>query len=120
MVASRCEEMYGEDVVTWVVAMLHDVIEDAQDETLAISDVAVMVLDFCQRGKISYEESKIICKSVGYLTKGKSTTRNEYLSWLTTDEVAVKVKLADALCNLECSIIVRLIIYLVLICFQKV
>lgn len=104
MVTSKSEDLWGEDKVIWVVSMLHDLIEDAGDKALARMDMAEMMLNFEKKGLFTQEESLAICKSVGYLTKGDSITRKEYLNWLTVDKVAVKVKLSDSLCNLTCSI----------------
>ena len=104
MVANKSKDLWGDDNVIWVVSMLHDLIEDAEDKALARIDLAEMMLKFENKGFFSQDECFGMCKSIGYLTKGDGITRKEYLNWLTVDPVAVKVKLSDSLCNLTCSI----------------
>lgn len=104
MVANKSKDLWGDGSVIWVVSMLHDLIEDAGDKALARIDLAEMMLNFESKGLFTQEECFIMCKSIGYLTKGESITRKEYLDWLTVDPLAVKVKLSDSLCNLTCSI----------------
>lgn len=104
MVADRSKDLWGDESAIWVVSMLHDLIEDAEDKVLARIDLAEMMLLFEKNGHFTQEECFSMCKTIGYLTKGDSITRKEYLNWLTVDSIAVKVKLSDSLCNLTCSI----------------
>ena len=99
-VASIVQQYYPNDQVAYLVALLHDTLEDAE----AVGNVSLEELMQMISGSIAdrAEYDKII-SAVRELTHSKNVGYTDYLLSLASKPLALRVKLADMLHNLTSS-----------------
>ena len=85
----KTKEVFGVDFDLMIVAQLHDNLEDSDefDSEYLYKVFGVEITD-----------------AVVAITKEKGESRNEYIERVKQNELALKVKICDTLCNLEESI----------------
>lgn len=88
-VSDKVHELFGADLYTKKIALLHDVLEDT---SVTEGDLRKMLIP------------DQVIEAVVLLTKTDSLGYTEYLRNITKNERAFKVKVADSYCNLTESI----------------
>ena len=93
--------MYPKDRVAQLAALLHDTLEDYHKGDTFSSEEEVV--DEITKGIQDPSERSAIISSVRALTHDKSVPYNEYLVDLSSNQTALRVKLADMLHNASSS-----------------
>ena len=88
-VEKKTRELFDDCFDLWIVAQLHDTIEDSDE------------FDSEYLHKVFGVE---ITDAVIAITKEKGESRNQYIERVKQNELALKVKICDTICNLEESI----------------
>lgn len=88
-VEEKTRELFDSDFDLWIVAQLHDVLEDSDG-----FDAEYLYKVF--GGEIT--------DAVIAITKDENESRNQYVERVKQNELALKVKICDTLCNLEESL----------------
>ena len=76
-----------------MIALLHDVVEDT---ACTFECIGNEFSDYCQVDEL--------VKAIDAITKRESESRAEYISRCAANQLALKVKFADTLANLDCSV----------------
>lgn len=88
-VERKTKELFNTDFDLMIISQLHDVIEDSDEFS----------------NKDVYEVfGKEISEAVIAITKEQGESRNQYIKRVKQNELALKVKICDTVCNLEESI----------------
>ena len=88
-VEDKVQELFGECLKLRIVALQHDNLEDSDKYT--IEDM------------VEYFDTEI-ADAILAITKVEGESRNKYIERVKQNELALKVKICDTLCNLEASI----------------
>ncbi len=89
VVENKVRELFGECLKLRIVALQHDNLEDSDKYT-----VQDMVDSFGTE----------VADAIVAITKVKGESRNNYIKRVKQNDIALKVKICDTLCNLEASI----------------
>ena len=99
-VANIIKRLYPGDNRAYLVALLHDTLEDAE----SVGNITIEELEEMIAGSISdRSEYEQIIQAVRSLTHEKNTPYTDYLLSLASSPLALRVKLADMLHNLSSS-----------------
>lgn len=99
-VAKIVRKYYPRDTRAYLVALLHDTIEDTEDVgNLSVKELTTMIDASIGDPK----EAKDIISAVNALTHAKHQPYTEYVQGLTSNPMALKVKMADMMHNLSSS-----------------
>ena len=99
-VASIVKDLYPGDQHAYLVALLHDTLEDAE----SVGNVTIKELEEMISGSIADpSEFNVIMTAVRSLTHSKNQPYTDYLLSLASSPLALRVKLADMLHNLSSS-----------------
>ena len=97
-VAKIVRKYYPRDTRAYLVALLHDTIEDTEDVgNLSVKELTTMIDASIGDPK----EAQDIISAVNALTHAKNQPYTEYVQGLTSNPMALKVKLADMMHNLS-------------------
>ena len=99
-VANIIKDLYPGDNQAYLVALLHDTLEDAE----SVGNITIPELEEMISGSISdRSEYNTIISAVRALTHSKNIPYTSYLLSLASSPLALRVKLADMLHNLSSS-----------------
>lgn len=90
-VASKCKFLYGYDETLVMAAYNHDQLEDTD----------------CEYETIVHACGWEVADAVVSVTKVKSESYKDYIKRVRANDIGLKVKIADTLCNLEESVKIR-------------